>query len=193
MVERDTHMIFDELQYARLDSAVQLCALARCARVRRERVDEVREAVEHEYGAVPRRYRRGRLCRLRSVTPAHRVLLLRRSNAHLYGGIDERVERALDRRPVPAATAATGLPIVAVVIVDFCAVQREDGAQVLGVRQKRLRGRERGIGWVERHAQKSAALCCDGVEEDCVRRGGSPGVQFTFHFFLFELRHKTYS
>ena len=171
-------MILDKLQYARFDGAVQLGALARSTRVRRERVDEVREAVEHEYGAIPRRRRR-RLCRLRSVTPAHRVLLIRRSDAHLHGGIDERVKRALDRRAVPAA----GLPIVAVVIVDFCAVQREDGAQVLSVRQKSLWGRERGIGWVERDALEGAALRCDGVEEDRVRRGGSPGVQFTFHFF----------
>ena len=102
---------------------------------------------------------------------ARRVLFLCRSDAHLYGGVDEHVESALNRRNiVPAAP----LPIPIVVIIDFCSMQREDRAQVLGVRQKRLWGRERVIGWIERKAQKRAALRCDGVEEDRVRRGSCP-------------------
>jgi hypothetical protein len=57
-------------------------------------------------------------------------------------------------------------------------VQRKDRAQVLGVRKKRLRGSEHIIGWIERKAQKRAALCCDGVEEDRVRRGSCPMFLF---------------
>lgn len=101
--------------------------------MRRERVGEVREAVEHEDWAIPRRRRRRRrhcprrsLRGLRGVALAHRVFLLRRSDAHLHGGIDERVERALDRRAVPTATtttaAAAGFLIVGIVVVDFCGV-----------------------------------------------------------------------
>jgi len=144
--------------------------------VRRECVGEVREAVEHEHRTIPRHRcsRRGRLRRslrgLRCVALAHHIFLLRRNDAHLYGGIDERVERALDRRAVPtaAATAASFTIITVVVVVDFCGVQGEDRAQVLGVRQERLRWRDRGVGWVERDAQERTALCCDGVEEDRV-------------------------
>ena len=163
-------MILDEFQNARLDKTIQFCALTRRARVRRERVDEVRETVEHEHGAVPRRccWLRGGggRCRM-SLTRC--VLFLCRSDAHLYCGVDKHVESALNRRDiVPAAR----LPIL--VIVDFRSVERKDRAQVLGVRQKRLRGRERIIGWIERKAQKCATLCCDGVEEDRVRRGSCP-------------------
>jgi len=133
-------MILDKLQHALFDDAIQLRALARCARVRRERVDEVRETVEHEYGAVPR-LRGGRGGS--NVPAPRRVLLRRRHDAHLDGGVDERVERALNRCAVLAGAATV---VVVIVVVDFCGVQRDDRAQVLRVRQERLRGRERGVG-----------------------------------------------
>ena len=133
-------MILDKLQHALFDDAIQLRALARCARVRRERVDEVRETVEHEHGAVPR-LRGGRGGR--NVPAPRRVLLRRRHDAHLDGGVDERVERALNRCAVLAGAATV---VVVIVVVDFCGVQRDDRAQVLRVRQERLRGRERGVG-----------------------------------------------
>ena len=135
-------MILDKLQHALFDDAVQLRALARCARVRRERVDEVGETVEHEHGAVPR-LRGGRGGS--NVPAPRRVLLRRRHDAHLDGGVDERVERALNRRAVLAAAAAAAA-VVVIVVVDFCGVQRDDRAQVLRMRQERLRGRERGVG-----------------------------------------------
>lgn len=168
--------------------------------MRRERVGEVREAVEHEHRAIPRRSGGGCLGRslgrslrgLSCVALAHRIFLLRRNDAHLHGGIDERVERALDRRAVPTAAAA-GFPVIAVVVVDFCGVQREDGPQVLRVRQKGLWWRERGVGWVERDAQERTALCRDGVEEDRVRRGGRPGFYIISFFYFFRDRTKTYS
>ena len=163
--------------------------------MRRERVGEVREAVEHEHRAIPRRRRhclRRGLRGLRGVALAHRIFLLRRSDAHLYGGIDERVERALDRRAVPTAAAAS-FPIITIVIIDFCAMQREDRTQVLGVRQKRLWWRDGGVGWVERDTQERTALCCDGVEEDRVRRGGRPGFFFKFRFSMTSGLTKTYS
>lgn len=72
---------------------------------------------------------------------ARRVLFLRRSDTHLYGGVDEHVESTLNRRDI---ILAARLPIT--VIVNFCSMQRKDRAQVLGVCQKRLRGREGGIG-----------------------------------------------
>jgi hypothetical protein len=133
-------MILDKLQHALFDDAVQLRALARCARVRRERVDEVGETVEHEHGAVPR-LRGGRGGS--NVPAPRRVLLRRRHDAHLDGGVDERVERALNRCAVLAGAATV---VVVIVVVDFCGVQRDDRAQVLRVRQERLRGRERGVG-----------------------------------------------
>lgn len=170
------YVILDEFQNTRLDETVQFRALTRRARVRRERVDEVGETVEHEHGTVPRRCRCIRSSGSGSrMSLTHRVLFLCCSDAHLYGGVDERVESTLDRRDfVIASRLSTRLPIA--VIVNFCSVQRKDRAQVLGVRQKRLRGRERGIGWIERDAQKRAALCRDGVEEDRVRRCSRPGV-----------------
>jgi len=168
------YMILDKFQNTRLDKTIQFPALTRRTRVRRERVDEVCETVEHEHGAVPRRcrcLRRGRGGRCMSL--ARRVLFLCRSDTHLYGGVDEHVESTLNRRDI---ILAARLPIT--VIVNFCSMQRKDRAQVLGVRQKRLRGRERGIGWIERNAQKRAALSCDGVEENRVRRGSCPRVLF---------------
>jgi hypothetical protein len=104
--------------------------------MRRERVGEVREAVEYEHGAVPRHRRsrrlRHRLCGFRSVALTHRIFLLCRSDAHLYGGIDERVERALNRRAIiaaaPACSSIVSVVSVVPVIVYFCGVQREDRA-----------------------------------------------------------------
>lgn len=111
-------MILDEFQNAGLDKTIQFRALTRRARVRRERVDEVRETVEHEHGAVPRRCRclrgGGGGCRM---SLARRVLFLCRSDAHLYGGVDERVESTLNRRDI---IHATRFPIA--VIVHFCSV-----------------------------------------------------------------------
>lgn len=40
-------MLLDEFQYPHLDGILQLCALARCARLQRERIDEVRDIVQH--------------------------------------------------------------------------------------------------------------------------------------------------
>jgi len=126
--KRVPHMILDEFQNTRLDETVQFRALTRRARVRRECVNEVGETVEHEHGAVPRRCRclRGGGSGSR-MSLAHRVLFLCRSDAHLHGGIDERVESTLDRRDiVPAASLSTRLPIP--VIVSFCGAQRKDRA-----------------------------------------------------------------
>ena len=136
-------MILDKLQHALFDDAIQLRALARCAPVRRERVDEVGETVEYEHGAVPR-LRGGRGGR--NVPAPRCVLLRRRHDAHLDGGVDERVERALNRRAVLAAPRFAIPVAAAATVVFFCGVQRDDRAQVLRVRQERLRGRERGVG-----------------------------------------------
>jgi len=82
--------------------------------VLRERVDEVCQAVEHEHGPIPRRAGRGV-----RAPPQRSVFLLSRSDAHLDGRVDERVERALDRRAIllAAATAAAARLAVAVTIV----------------------------------------------------------------------------
>ena len=134
-------MLLDELQHPSLDGTIQLRVLARCARVRRERVYEVRETVQHEYGAVPRAAHTctsscsrgneaGGGC---STTTQSRVLLPGRNNAHPYSRIDERVKRALNRRVV---LRAAHLPIAVVVPIafGFCRVQSEDRTEVLRVR-----------------------------------------------------------
>jgi hypothetical protein len=120
-------MLLDEFKHPRLDGTIQLCAFARCARVRRERVDEVRETVQHEYRAVP--------CGAgSSLSPKSRVLLPRRSNAHPHSGIDKRVQRALDRRAVVlraahfATATATAIAVRDGFGFGFCCVQSEDRA-----------------------------------------------------------------
>jgi hypothetical protein len=116
------YMLLDEFQHPRLDGTIQLCALARCARVRRERVDEVRETVQHEHRTVP--------CGCgSSLSPKSRVLLPRRSNAHPHGGIDKCVQRALNRRAVlPTAHLAIAIPIRDGLGFGFCCVKSEDRA-----------------------------------------------------------------
>jgi hypothetical protein len=133
------YMLLDELQHPSLDGTIQLRVLARCARVRREGVYEVRETVQHEYGAVPhaahacasscscRNGTRGG----RNMTTESRVLLPSRSNAHPYSWIDERIKRALNRRAVlRAGHLAVAVPIA----FGFCRVQSEDRTKVLRVR-----------------------------------------------------------
>ena len=133
-------MFLDELEYPSLDGIIQLRALARRARVRRERVSEVRETVQHEHGAVPRAARaraHTSSCSCtgsgRSVPTESRILLPRRSNAHPYSRIDERVKRALNRRAVLRA-AHLAIAIAVSIGFGFFRVQREDRAQVLRVR-----------------------------------------------------------
>jgi hypothetical protein len=129
-------MFLDELQHPSLDGIIQLRALARRARVRRERVSEVREAVQNEHGEVPRAARaRTSSCSCagsgRNVPTESCILLPRRSNAHPYSRIDERVKRALNRC---AFLRAAHLAVVVPVGFGFFRVQREDRAQVLRVR-----------------------------------------------------------
>jgi hypothetical protein len=116
-------MLLDEFQHPRLDGTIQLCALARCARVRRERVDEVRETVQHEHRKVP--------CGGgSSLSPKSRVLLPCRSDAHLHSRIDKCVQRTLDRRVVVLRVTRFA-PTVAVrdgFGFGFCCVQSEDRA-----------------------------------------------------------------
>ena len=128
-------MLLDELQHTRLDGTIQLRVLARCARVRRERVYEVCEAVQHEYRTVPRAAHSctcGNEARAgRNTTTQSRVLLPSRSNAHPYSRIDECVKRALNR----CAVFRAGHLVVAVPIsFGFCRVQSEDRTEVLRVR-----------------------------------------------------------
>jgi len=117
-------MILDKFQNTRLDKTIQFRAFTRRARVRRERVDEVCETVEHEHGAVPRQCR----CLRRGgggcgMSLARCVLFLCRSDTHLYGGVDEHVESTPNRRDIVLAARIT-----ITVIVNFCSVQRKDRA-----------------------------------------------------------------
>ena len=109
-------MLVDELAHTHLDLHMERFALTRRTRVRRERVREVSQAVQHEDRAVPS-------CGSRSGATAseRRVLLLCSVDAHLHRGVDERVQRALDRRTF-ALPAGTG------VVISLGGVQREDGA-----------------------------------------------------------------
>jgi hypothetical protein len=123
-------MLLDELQHPSLDDIVQLSALARRARIWRERVYEVRETVQHEHGAVPRAARTGPgTC----MSTESRVLLPCGSNAHPYSRIDERVKRTLNRRAV-FRTADIAITVIVPLGFGFCRVQSEDRAQVLCVR-----------------------------------------------------------
>ena len=116
-------MLLDEFQHSCLDGTIQLRAFARGARVRRERVDEVRETVQHKYRTVP--------CEGKSsLPPKSHVLLSRRSDAHLHSRIDKCVQRALNRRAV-VLRATRFAPAVAVrdgFGFGFCCVQSEDRA-----------------------------------------------------------------
>ena len=116
------YMFLDEFQHSRLDGTVQLRALARCAWVRCERVDEVRETVQHEHRTVP--YEGGN-----SLSPKSRVLLPRRSNTHPHSRIDKCVQRALNSRVVlRAAHFAIAIAVRDRFGFGFCCVQSEDRA-----------------------------------------------------------------
>ena len=104
-------MFLDELAHPRLDRTVQLCTLARRARVLRERIREVREAVQHEHGAVPRGYSAGG----GRAPTQHRVLFLRGTHAHPYRRVNECVQSALDR----CAISAAAVRLVVIVAIDF--------------------------------------------------------------------------
>jgi hypothetical protein len=121
-------MLLGELQHPSFDDIVKLLALARRARVWRERVYEVRETVQHEHGAVPRAARPGT-----NMPTESRVFLPRGSNAHLYSRINERVKRAFNRRAV-LRTADIAITVVVPLGFGFCHVQSKDRAQVLCVR-----------------------------------------------------------
>jgi hypothetical protein len=115
-------MFLDEFQHPRFDGTIQLRALAHRARVWRERVHEVREAVQHEHRTVPRGDGS-------SLSSKSRILLPRRSNAHPHSGIDKRVQRALNRRAVlRAAHFAIAIAVSDGFGFGFCCVQSEDRA-----------------------------------------------------------------
>lgn len=120
--EKTPYMFLDEFQHSCLDGTIELRALARCAWVWRERVDEVRETVQNEHRTVPLGDGSG-------LSPKSRVLLPSRSNAHPHTRINKCVQRALNSRAILRAAHFA----IAIAVNDgfgfrFCCVQSDDSA-----------------------------------------------------------------
>ena len=77
-------MLLGEYQHTRNDDTIECRKLACCARLRCERIDEVRGIVQNDHKTV-----------LAGAGAA-----CRRSNAHPHCGIDKCVQRGLNRRAV---------------------------------------------------------------------------------------------
>jgi hypothetical protein len=59
-------------------------------------------------------------------------------DAHLHSGIDERIQRALDRRALALSVVSAATSIGIGFLVGLGSVQRKDCTQVLCVREERL-------------------------------------------------------
>ena len=79
-------MLVDKLAHTHLDLHMERFALTRRTRVRRERIREVSQAVQHKHGAIP-----SRSSRSRATASERRVFLLCSVDAHPQRGVDERV------------------------------------------------------------------------------------------------------
>jgi hypothetical protein len=111
-------MLDNEFTHASLDLDMQRLPLTRRTRMRRKRIHEMSQTIQHEHRTVPSRVR----------SRSRGALLLCCMHAHPHCRVDECVKRTLDSRAFAVAVGIGGNGIVG-----FGGVQRENRAEVLGV------------------------------------------------------------